>query len=118
MSAIDSPLHAVATISGLHDLQPVRNSFANAWLNLDERSAAQLSPTNFPPARPVRLYATAGSKESDAFKAQGRALVDAWAPAGCEGEYEDTEGDDHFSICLRMLNPNDSLTRKIAEIVR
>jgi arylformamidase len=118
MAAVDVPVHAVATISGLHDLQPVRNSFANAWLNLDERSASQLSPTSHAPTRRFRLYATAGEKESDAFKDQGRAIVDAWSKFGVKADYEDSAGDDHFTICFRLLNPNDRLTQKIAEIVR
>jgi len=118
MAAIDVPVHSVATISGLHDLQPVRNSFANAWLNLDERSAAQLSPISHAPIRRFRLYATAGEKESDAFKAQGRSIVDAWSKFGVKTEYEESEGDDHFTICFRMLNPKDRLTQKIAAIVR
>jgi len=117
MCAVDTPVHAVATISGLHDLEPVRNSFANGWLNLDPREAAQLSPINHAPARRFRLYSTTGAKESDAFKEQGRSIVDAWAKYGCKTEYEDSEGDNHFTICFRMLNPKDRLTSKIAEIV-
>ncbi|MGB8265821.1 MAG: alpha/beta hydrolase [Candidatus Velthaea sp.] len=117
MCAVGIPVNGVATISGLHDLAPVQQSFANEWLRLDEREAAQLSPVNFAPARPGRLYAAAGAAESDAFKAQGGALVDAWSAYGCAAEYEEFAGDDHFSICLRMLDPGDRLTTKIAEIV-
>ena len=119
MVAVDIPVHAVATISGLHDLDQVRESFANEWLGLDERESRALSPIRFAPARRFRLYATAGQRESeDGFKAQARALVDAWKPYGCAAEYEESPGDDHFTIMMRLMNPSDPLTKKIAELAR
>ncbi|GAC1422234.1 MAG: alpha/beta hydrolase [Candidatus Velthaea sp.] len=119
MCGVEIPVHAVATISGLHELVQVQQSFVNEWLGLDEREARALSPVSYPPARPFALYATAGARESeDGFKAQGRALVDAWTPYGCAAEYEDSPGDDHFTIVLRLLSQNDPLTKKIADLAR
>jgi len=119
MCGVDIPVHAVASISGLHELGQVQQSFANEWLNLDEREAQALSPVKYAPARRFLVYTTAGSKESeDGFKSQGRALVDAWKPYGCKAEYEDSPGDDHFTIMMRLMNPNDRLTQKIAELAR
>jgi len=118
MCAIDSPVHAVASISGLHDLEPVRASFANDWLHLDRAEAADLSPASHAPVAGCRLFATAGSNESDAFKAQSHAIVDAWSKDGIPAEYEESPGDDHFSICFRLLDPGDHLTRKIAALLR
>jgi arylformamidase len=118
MSAVGVPVHAVVTISGLHDLVPVQKTFRNEWLQLTPEDAVRLSPIRYPPARRLRLHAVVGEKESDAFKAQGHALVDAWRPHGVEATYEDMPGDDHFSIMLRLANPNDPLTRTIAQIAR
>jgi len=118
MCALDGPVHAVASVSGLHDLEPVRNSFANDWLQLDAAEAAELSPISHAPVPGCRLFATAGTNESDAFKAQGHALVDAWSPHGIAAEYEDSPDDDHFSICFRLLDPADHLTRTIADLLR
>jgi arylformamidase len=115
MCAIDTPVHAVASISGLHDLEPVRASFANDWLQLDPAQAAALSPISHAPRPGCRLYATAGSNESDAFKAQSQAIVDAWSDRGVPAAYEESPGDDHFSICFRLLDPDDYLTRTIVE---
>jgi arylformamidase len=114
MAAVAHPVHAVVSLSGLHDLIPVQQSFVNEWIALDEATARALSPIAHPPARPCLVYATAGERESDAFHAQGRALVDAWRPYGCAAVYEDSPGDNHFTICDRLGRPDDPLTRRIA----
>jgi arylformamidase len=119
MVGVDTPVHAVASISGLHDLEQVRMSFVNEWLNLDEREARVLSPINHAPARRFRVYATAGQRESDdGFKTQAQALLSAWKPYGCPTEYEESPGDDHFTIMMRLMNPSDPLTKKIADLAR
>ena len=118
MAAIEVPVHALISISGLHDLRPVRESFANEWLGLDEREARMLSPINYAPAGRFPIYATVGAKETDAFKGQARQLVDAWKPYGCAATFDEMPDDDHFSICWRLINPHDPLTQKIAELVR
>lgn len=117
MAAIAHPVHAVATLSGLHDLRPVQQSFVNEWIALDAEQAWALSPIGYRPASACPVYATAGEHESDAFKAQGRALVDAWSADGRDAVYEDSPGDNHFTICNRLRDPDDALTRKIAALV-
>jgi arylformamidase len=116
MTAVAFGLRSEVSISGLHDLLPVQQSFANEWLRLDERQARALSPVAHPPIGRVPVFATAGELESEAFKLQSRSLVDAWAPLGCPAEYAESPGDDHFSICLRLRNPADGLTRRVASL--
>jgi arylformamidase len=118
MAAVEVPVHALISISGLHDLDPLRYSHVQQWLDLDRNEAQALSPIHYAPARRFPIFTTAGSKESFAFKDQGQKLVDAWSPYGCKAEYAEMPGDDHFSICWRMTNPSDPLTQKIAELAR
>jgi len=92
-------------LSGLHDLLP-------------EAEARALSPIHAAPPRACNVFATAGECESAAFKAQGRAIVDAWAARGCAGEYADSPGDNHFTICQRLAHPADPLTQRIAALTR
>jgi arylformamidase len=115
MCAIAQPVRSVVTLSGLHDLVPVQASFVNEWLGLDVTQAQALSPIRYAPAARPRVYATAGERESDAFKYQGRALATAWRAHGCETEYADSPGDNHFTICERLADPANPLTRRIAE---
>jgi len=117
MCAVDAPVRGVVSLSGLHDLVPVAHSFANAWLQLDDARAAALSPTRYAPAAPAPLFAAAGERETGAFKAQGRALVDAWRAHGCDAAYEDTPGDNHFEIVARLRDPGDPLVARTAALV-
>jgi arylformamidase len=117
MCAVDAPVDGVVTISGLHDLREVARSFANAWLALDDARAAALSPALCAPAAPAPVIATAGERETDAFKAQGRALTEAWRRHGCATAYADSEGDNHFTVLARLRDPGDPLVARIAALV-
>jgi arylformamidase len=116
MCAVDAPAHALVTLSGLHDLVPVQRSFVNEWLSIDEAAARNLSPIAHRPARACPVFATAGERESAAFKAQGQAIVESWSAFGCSAEYADSAGDDHFSICRRLADPADTLTQQLASL--
>jgi arylformamidase len=117
MCAVQWPAQAVVTLSGLHDLIPIQRSFVNEWLGLDETEAIELSPIRYAPAGLPTVLAAAGERESDAFKGQGRALVDAWAAHGCVAEYRDTPSDNHFTICQRLGDPDEALTTQIAALI-
>jgi arylformamidase len=117
MCAVDAPVAAVATVSGLHDLRPLRASKVQEWLQLDEARAAAMSPALLGPARPARVLAWAGTRESDDFAMQGRALTDAWRAHGCDATYADSE-DDHFSLFERLNDPRDPITAQVAELAR
>lgn len=115
MCAVDAPVTALVTLSGLHDLRPVAHSFANAWLDLDETRAAALSPTLLPPAAPIPVIAADGTQESDAFHAQSRDFVAAWRARGCTTEYGQTD-DNHFTLPSRLNDPSDPLVTRIATL--
>jgi arylformamidase len=115
MCAVDAPVAGVVSLSGLHDLRPVATSFVNDWLQLDQTRAAALSPALLPPAAPVPVNVVTGTRESGAFKEQGRALADAWRAHGCDASYAES-ADDHFTLCERLVDRNDPLTTRIADL--
>jgi arylformamidase len=116
MCAVAGPVRAVASLSGLHDLRAVARSFANEWLGLDEQRAAALSPTLLAPAEPCVVVATAGECETAAFHAQGRDFAAAWRDRGCDAAYADSPGDNHYTICERLNDPDDTLVARIAAL--
>jgi arylformamidase len=118
MCAVEWPVRSLVTLSGLHDLIPIQQSFVNDWLGLDEAEARALSPIRYAPAGPCTVFATAGERESDGFKDQGRAIVRAWSAYGCSAEYADSPGDDHFTICQKLGDPSAMLTGRIAALAR
>jgi arylformamidase len=115
MCAVDAPVAGVVSLSGLHDLRPVAKSFVNEWLQLDAARAAALSPALLAPAAPVPAAAIVGTRETDAFKTQAHELVDAWRAHGCDTSYTES-ADDHFSLCSRLVDPNEPLTTRIANL--
>jgi arylformamidase len=115
MCAVDAPVAAVATLSGLHDLRPLMRSGVQAWLQLDEARAEAMSPLLLAPAAPTNVLARTGARESEDFQAQGRDFADAWRAHGCDASYVSTP-DNHFSIQERLVDPNDPLTAEIAEL--
>src|SRR4030088_3527966 len=70
MCAVDAPVSGLVTLSGLHDLRPLVDSYTSEWLALDETRAAALSPALLAPAGSHPVYASAGELESDGFKEQ------------------------------------------------
>jgi arylformamidase len=114
MCAVDAPVNGLVTLSGIHDLRPLVHSFASDWLGLDDARAAALSPSLLAPAAAMPVYATAGERESDGFKAQGRELADAWRAHGCDASYADSRGDDHFTIVDRLADAQDPLVGRLA----
>ena len=116
MAAVTTPVQSLVTIGGVHDLVPVQQSFANEWMRLDEREARDLSPVSHAPLRPLPVLAVVGDCESEAYKMQAKALIDAWAPYGCRCEYLEVQGDNHYSIILRLRDPLDALSQRIAAV--
>lgn len=116
MCAVDAPVTALASLSGLHDLREVARSFANEWLALDDARATALSPTLLAPAAPCVVRAWSGERETAAFHAQGRDFATAWQARGCDAEYAEGPGDNHFTICDRLRDSDDPLVARIAAL--
>ena len=85
-------------VSGMYDLEPVRLSFRNGFLHLDEEMAMRNSPIHHIPADGCPLIVGFGSLETDEFQRQGRTFVTAWAGRGLPCQLVEMEGRHHFSI--------------------
>ncbi len=120
--APDLPRHlvkGVLSISGLHDLEPLRHapSFQRD-LRLDADAVRRLSPVNFPAPDETPVYCVVGAKESEEFKRQNGLLRQAWG-ARSVPVCEEVPGLDHFSILHDLANPegrSHQLARKLLEL--
>lgn len=120
--APDLPRHlvkGVLSISGLHDLEPLRQapSFQRD-LRLDADAVRRLSPVNFPAPDETPVYCVVGAKESEEFKRQNGLLRQAWG-ARSVPVCEEVPGLDHFSILHDLANPegrSHQLARKLLEL--
>ncbi len=95
--------HAMS-ISGLHDLEPLRHSpYIQGDLRLTPSQASRCSPAYFP-APQGQLIALCGSDESDEFKRQNRLIAQAWGKR-CVSICEEVPGVNHFSVLEKLCEP-------------
>ncbi|MDR7306138.1 alpha/beta hydrolase [Rhodoferax saidenbachensis] len=101
------PLKAAVLISGLHDLQPLRYSYLQPMIQLDEHTVRHYSPAANVRTCPTPTWVTWGGAESSEFARQS-ALYHAAAQAlGNPTELRAVPGADHFTI-VHELERSDS----------
>jgi arylformamidase len=90
-------------LSGLYDLEPVRHSFANAELRLDDASARALSPVlAIAPARRLPPAAfLVGAEETGIFHRQTEAMTRAWSERG-QATLSTLPSADHYTILFAL----------------
>ena len=113
LAALDAPVAGLTSISGLHDLEPVRLSYANEWARLRADEIESLSPIHQIPSRPLPLIATVGSEETDEFKRQTAIFAQAWRDRGypCIELYRPREN--HFTIVFELAYRESALSQAI-----
>jgi arylformamidase len=104
-------------ISGMYDLEPVRLTFRNDTLKLDETTARRNSPIHRIPARACPIVVSVGSLESDEFRRQTREFAQAWEKAGHPVHYAEMQGRHHFSIAEDMANAASPLISPFLELM-
>ena len=109
----DDVVGGLVSMSGLHELEPLKYAFANDWLNLTDEDVETLSPIRLVRKTNAFLVAAAGAKESDSFKDQARSFVKAWVATGSSGAYYESPDDNHYTICLRLIEPEHALVKAV-----
>ena len=107
-------IKGVTSLSGLYDLEPVRLSFNNEKIGLNQSDVADLSPMRHQPldATP-RLLLTIGSNEGDEFIRQMTEFADAWRGRMPHLVAQIISGADHFSMRDGLDNPDADICRLI-----
>ena len=83
---------AAYSISGLFDLTPLVGVSMNQDLRLDDRSARDASPLDWPAPKGRVLDAVVGSLESSEFLRQSRVIAEAWSKGGAQARFEAIAG--------------------------
>lgn len=120
----DSPLSAdilgriekVMSISGLHDLRPLRRTRMNDRLQLTDEDARSESPALHLPAGPMPLTCWVGANERPEFLRQSRLMATMWQGEGSTNLVEE-EGHNHFSIIEGLKRSNSAITQSLLEVV-
>jgi len=97
-------------ISGIYDLEPIRLSYLNDKLGLDQEAARRNSPLLHLPAKSPPLYVTYGKAELPELQRQSEQFGTAWREAGLPGKVAPLAGHDHFSVLEELASPGGALT--------
>lgn len=106
-------IKGAAPVSGMFDLEPVRHSWRNTYLHLDEERARGLSAIHHIPATPIPLVIAYGTKELPEFQRQSETFAAAWRAAGQACELIVVDGRNHFEMGADFGNAASPVTRAI-----
>jgi arylformamidase len=103
-------------ISGIYDLEPIRHSYLNAKLGLDEAASRRNSPMMQAggPMKPLSLVA--GSAELPLLRKQTADFAGHRARYGLPVTYEEIPGADHFTIMNELMSPSGRITTLIRQL--
>ncbi len=111
-------IKGAAPVSGMFDLEPVRHSWRNTYLHLDEERARALSAIHQIPATPIPLVIACGTGELQEFQRQSHAFATAWRAAGQSCELIVVEGRHHFEMGADFGDATSPVTQAILRQMR
>jgi arylformamidase len=108
------PLSAALLVSGIYDIEPLRHSYLQPTIQLDDGIVRRNSPMFAvrPCATPALV--TWGADESAEFARQATQYHAAWQAAGNRGELLPQVGKNHFTAIDGLADPESTLARWIA----
>jgi arylformamidase len=112
-----SQVRAGMAISGIYDLEPIRASYLNAKLGLDEAMSRRNSPMMQAGGAPKPLSLVVGSAELPLLRRQTADFAGHRAKYGLPVTYEEIPGANHFSIMDEMAAPTGRITTLIRQLV-
>ncbi len=102
-------------ISGLYDLEPIRLTYLNEDLGMDETTARRNSPLHNLDHAAGRLILTAGGDESGEFHRQKAEFAAAWRGRGMACDEVAAEGRNHFTVLDDLAAPGSPLHRAVRD---
>ena len=116
MAMLNKHIKGGVAISGIYDLEPIRHSYLNAKLGLDEAMSRRNSPLLLSHAvKPMAL--TVGGAELPLLRQQTADFASYRAKHGLPVMYEEIPGTNHFTIMDEMASPSGRITRMIREVI-
>jgi arylformamidase len=110
-------LKGAFSVSGIYDLEPIRLSYQNPVLKLDEGTVRRNSPLGLKPVT-RRIVLTVGEKEPEEFHRQQKEFAATWRKAGAAVDVVAAPELDHFDILENFGDPRHPIGRAALELVR
>src|SRR3954471_13884405 len=113
-----SPPHVRAgmAISGIYDLEPIRHSYLNVKLGLDETTSQRNSPMMVAGGAEKPLSLVVGSAELPLLRKQTADFAGHRARYGLPVTYEEIAGANHFTIMQEIAKPDGRITTLIRQL--
>jgi acetyl esterase/lipase len=117
MALLHPNVRAGMAISGIYDLEPIRHSYLNVKLGLDEAMSRRNSPMmeESGPLKPLSLVV--GSAELPLLRKQTADFAGHRAKFGLPVTYEEIPGANHFTIMEELLSPEGRITTLIRQLL-
>jgi acetyl esterase/lipase len=103
-------------ISGIYDLEPIRHSYLNVKLGLDEATSRRNSPMMQDGGTDKPLSLVAGSAELPLLRKQTADFAGHRAKHGLPVTYEEIPSANHFSIMNELVSPAGRITTLIRQL--
>ena len=116
MALSNSHVRAGMAISGIYDLEPIRHSYLNEKLRLDEAASRRNSPMAQAGGASKPLSLVAGDAELPLLRQQSADFAGHRAKYGLPVTYEEIPGANHFTIMNEMLSPAGRITTLIRQL--
>lgn len=115
--ALSNPnVRAGMAISGIYDLEPIRHSYLNVKLGLDEAMSRRNSPMMQAGGAMKPLSLVVGDAELPLLRRQTADFAGHRARYGLPVTYEEIPGANHFTIMNEMLSPAGRITTLIRQL--
>jgi arylformamidase len=117
MALSHARVKAGMAISGIYDLEPIRHSYLNVKLQLNEVMSRRNSPVMQPGGAMKPLSLVAGAAELPLLRKQTADFAGHRAKYGLPVTYEEIPGANHFTIMDELMSPTGRVTTLIRQLL-
>jgi arylformamidase len=110
-------VRGVLAISGVYDLEPIRHSYLNEKLGLDQEAALRNSPARIAPMGPAPMWVVAGEGELPELRRQSAEFAAGRSRAGLTTVHAEIGGANHFSILQGLALQGGALMPIVADML-
>jgi arylformamidase len=117
MAMMNPHIKGGVAISGIYDLEPIRHSYLNVKLGLDETTSKRNSPMLLTTDATKPMALTVGGAELPLLRKQTADFAGHRAKSGSQVVYEEIPGTNHFTIMDEMVSPTGRITAMIRQVL-
>ena len=112
---VQDPIKAALCLSGLYDIAPLRYSYLQPMIQLDEGCIRRNSPAFSARTCAAPAWITWGGNETSEFARQSAVMHAAWGAQGNTSTLRPIDGADHFSVIRGFESADSALCNWLAD---